>query len=77
MLDALHRATCATCPGSFDDDSVYEQLDAGREASSTRRRGIPFNRVFYLSTAPAFFPVIVGKLGEHGLDKHEAPRCGW
>ncbi len=31
----------------------------------------PFNRVFYLSTAPSFFPVIVGKLGEHGLDKHE------
>ena len=31
----------------------------------------PFNRVFYLSTAPTFFPVIVGKLGEHGLDKHD------
>ena len=33
--------------------------------------GITFNRAFYLSTSPAFFSVIVGKLGEHGLDSHE------
>ena len=29
------------------------------------------NRCFYLSTAPAFFPVIVGKLGEQGLHRVE------
>jgi glucose-6-phosphate 1-dehydrogenase len=57
-------------PGSFDDDSVYERLgEFAREFDD--EAGIPFNRVFYLSTAPAFFPVIVGKLGEHGLDSHE------
>ena len=29
------------------------------------------NRCFYLSTAPTFFPVIVGQLGEHKLTAHE------
>ena len=29
------------------------------------------NRCFYLSTAPTFFPVIVGKLGEQGLNRLE------
>jgi glucose-6-phosphate 1-dehydrogenase len=54
-------------PGSFDDDSVYEAI--AKEAEQfDEDAGITFNRVFYLSTAPAFFPVIVGKLGEHGLD---------
>jgi glucose-6-phosphate 1-dehydrogenase len=56
--------------GSFDDDGVYAMID--EEARQfDEEAGIPFNRVFYLSTAPAFFPVIVGKLGEHGLDRHE------
>ena len=58
-------------PGTFDDDSMYERLKELPRRSSTRTPGIAFNRVFYLSTAPAFFPVIVGKLGEHGLDEHE------
>jgi glucose-6-phosphate 1-dehydrogenase len=56
--------------GTFDIDSVYEQLD-GELKRFDEEAGIEFNRVFYLSTAPAFFPVIVGKLGEHGLDHHE------
>ena len=33
--------------------------------------GIDFNRVFYLSTAPEFFPVIIKQLGALGLDKKE------
>jgi len=34
---------------------------------------VPFNRVFYLATAPGFFPVIVSALGKAGLaDKHDA-----
>jgi glucose-6-phosphate 1-dehydrogenase len=57
-------------PGSFDDDTVYERLtEYAKEWDE--EAGIPFNRVYYLSTAPAFFPVIVGKLGEHGLDSNE------
>src|SRR5919197_1790844 len=57
-------------PGTFDDDNVYEQLEK-QAAEFDEEAGIPFNRVFYLSTAPGFFPVIVGKLGEHKLDAHE------
>src|SRR5919201_569024 len=57
-------------PGTFDDDNVYEQLDK-QAADFDEEAGIPFNRVFYLSTAPTFFPVIVGKLGQHHLDTHE------
>jgi glucose-6-phosphate 1-dehydrogenase len=57
-------------PGSFDDDAVYTQLETCA-AEWDHEAGIPFNRVYYLSTAPAFFPVIVGKLGAHGLDSHE------
>jgi glucose-6-phosphate 1-dehydrogenase len=56
--------------GSFDDDSVYEQVDKHCRAFD-EEGGIAFNRVFYLSTAPTFFPVIVGKLGEHGLNERE------
>src|SRR2546421_6051656 len=53
-------------PGSFDDDSVYEEL--GRTLTEfDERAGQPMNRVFYLSTAPQFFPVITGKLGSAGL----------
>ena len=57
-------------PGSFDDDSVYEKLDAYAKEWD-EEAGLPFNRVFYLSTAPSFFPVIVGKLGQHGLDRQD------
>jgi glucose-6-phosphate 1-dehydrogenase len=57
-------------PGTFDDDAVYRRVDEEAKAFDDEG-GIPFNRLFYLSTAPAFFPVIVGKLGEHELDRHE------
>src|SRR4051794_35862560 len=55
--------------GSFDDDSMYERLgkvteEVDREAESA------FNRLYYLSTAPSFFPVIAEALGKHGLNKH-------
>ncbi len=56
--------------GAFDEDDVYEQLKKAA-AEFDEQAGIQFNRVFYLSTAPSFFPVIVGQLGQHGLDHHE------
>ena len=56
--------------GTFDDDSVYERL-ANCALEYDEEAGIPFNRIFYLSTAPSFFPVIVGHLGQHGLDRRE------
>ena len=57
--------------GSFDDDAVYTELarDAGRVRPSRRAR--PLDRVFYLSTAPEFFPLIAGKLGAAGLNHAE------
>jgi glucose-6-phosphate 1-dehydrogenase len=56
--------------GSFDDESLYAKLhDAlgGIDASL----GTPLNRIFYLSTAPEFFPVIASQLGEAGLNAAE------
>jgi glucose-6-phosphate 1-dehydrogenase len=57
-------------PGTFDDDSVYDRLGEQLKEFDTDA-GIHYNRLFYLSTAPAFFPVIVGKLGDHGLSRHQ------
>ena len=60
-------------PGTFDVDSVFEAL-AGQLAEFDTLAGQPMNRAFYLSTAPDFFPVIVGQLGEHGLARHPRRR---
>ena len=57
-------------PGAFDDDEVYSELDRVLREFDDRARE-PLNRVFYLSTAPQFFPVIAGKLGQAGLAKCE------
>jgi glucose-6-phosphate 1-dehydrogenase len=57
-------------PGTFDDDGVFDKLEH-ELAEFDEEAGIVYNRVFYLSTAPSFFALIVGKLGEHGLDQIE------
>jgi glucose-6-phosphate 1-dehydrogenase len=57
-------------PGVFDDASVYETLKSTLDEFD-KGAGVRMNRCFYLSTAPAFFPVIVGQLGEHELCRHE------
>jgi glucose-6-phosphate 1-dehydrogenase len=57
-------------PGTFDDDSVYTTLDQELKKID-EAAGLAMNRVFYLSTAPSFFPVIVDKLGQHDLDRHQ------
>jgi glucose-6-phosphate 1-dehydrogenase len=57
-------------PGTFDDAAVFEQL-AGCLDEFDQAAGQRMNRCFYLSTAPAFFPVIVGQLGERKLHRHE------
>src|SRR5438270_1172157 len=55
-------------PGGFDEDKVYGEIgNTLREFDE--RAGEPLNRVFYLSTAPQFFPVIAGKLGGAGLSQ--------
>jgi glucose-6-phosphate 1-dehydrogenase len=53
--------------GTFDDQAAYATLAealAGFDADARQR----LNRCFYLSTAPMFFPVIVQRLGEAGLN---------
>jgi glucose-6-phosphate 1-dehydrogenase len=57
-------------PGTFDDASVYDTLGTTLDEFD-KAAGAPMNRCFYLSTAPMFFPVIVGQLGEHKLCRHE------
>jgi glucose-6-phosphate 1-dehydrogenase len=69
VLDKLLE-TVRYVPGTFDDGSVYERLDK-ELAEFDSEAGIEFNRLFYLSTAPAFFSVIVEQLGASGLNRHE------
>jgi glucose-6-phosphate 1-dehydrogenase len=56
--------------GTFDEEAVFAHLTE-ELAKFDEEAGIPFNRIFYLSTAPSFFSLIVKMLGEHGLDRHE------
>jgi glucose-6-phosphate 1-dehydrogenase len=57
-------------PGTFDDDRVYKELERTlREFDA--KAGNELDRVFYLSTAPQFFPVIVEQLGKAGLNRAE------
>ncbi len=55
-------------PGAFDDDEVYAQLHKVLREFD-KRAGQDLNHIFYLSTAPQFFPVIAGKLGAAGLNR--------
>jgi glucose-6-phosphate 1-dehydrogenase len=57
-------------PGAFDQQDMYERL-AQTCAAFDEEAGLALNRCFYLSTAPAFFPVIAEALGEHDLDARE------
>jgi glucose-6-phosphate 1-dehydrogenase len=56
--------------GAFDKDRVYSDIERVL-GEFGQRAGYPLNRVFYLSTAPQFFPVIASKLGTAGLDRTE------
>jgi glucose-6-phosphate 1-dehydrogenase len=56
--------------GTFDDGAVYDRVGATASAWD-EEAGIAFNRVYYLSTAPEFFPTIIRLLGEKGLDRCE------
>jgi glucose-6-phosphate 1-dehydrogenase len=58
--------------GTFDEDSVYTDLSQVLQELN-ERAGYELNRVFYLSTAPQFFPLIAEKLGAAGL--HRAGRA--
>jgi len=62
------------CDGEFDKPETYDKLKAALDKID-KERGTGGNRLFYLATAPEYFPVILNKLGEHGLAK--SPTGGW
>jgi glucose-6-phosphate 1-dehydrogenase len=69
VLDSLLK-NVRYVSGTFDDASVYQRLSEildGFESES----GEALNRLFYLSTAPGFFPVIVKELGTSKLAHHD------
>jgi glucose-6-phosphate 1-dehydrogenase len=71
VLDGL-TADARYVAGTFDDDRVYDEIDHAL-GQSEDDAGTRLNRVFYLSTAPQFFPVIADKLGYAGLERvHDA-----
>lgn len=50
----------------FHDDKGYDQLDLLLK-NLDAKHGTKGNRVFYLSTQPSFFPLIIEKLSKHKL----------
>lgn len=52
--------------GSFDDDKIYEKL-FGLLHEIDQEYSTGGNRLFYLSTAPSYFPLITEKLAQHHL----------
>jgi glucose-6-phosphate 1-dehydrogenase len=60
--------------GEFTDDATYVELKARLEAS--KAKGTQGNRVFYLSTPPTAFPIILQKLQQHGLIERQVQVAG-
>ncbi|HET9740262.1 MAG TPA: glucose-6-phosphate dehydrogenase [Solirubrobacteraceae bacterium] len=54
----------------FDDTEGYAKIGTALDALD-EEAGLPLNRVYYLSTAPEYFPVITEALKANGLDHHE------
>lgn len=53
-------------PFDFDNDTGYQELNQFLQQLDTKL-GTKGNRVYYLSTQPSFFPLIIKKLSEHRL----------
>ncbi len=52
--------------GNYDDPASYKALKERLDAID-KERGLPGNRVFYLSTPPETFPIAIKQLGAAGL----------
>ena len=59
--------------GDYDDPETYQHL-ARHLAQIEEQSGAPGNRLFYLSTPPFLYPVIVEQLRRAGLNRQER---GW
>jgi glucose-6-phosphate 1-dehydrogenase len=55
----------------FDDPKTYSKIRASLSREREKRGGGPENHVFYLATPPAADPLIVGMLGDAGLNREE------
>jgi len=53
-------------PGSFDEDSTFQQLSATLEELD-RVRATRGNRLFYFATPPSTFPTLLRQLQKHGM----------
>ncbi|MGI9539716.1 MAG: glucose-6-phosphate dehydrogenase [Miltoncostaeaceae bacterium] len=60
---------------SFDEAGAFDRLRALLDELDAER-GIPGNRVYYLATAPTFFPLIADNLGAAGLTEHDPDTGG-
>jgi glucose-6-phosphate 1-dehydrogenase len=69
VLSGLLKNVCYVT-GAFDDPDAYGRLRESLDRFD-EQMGRPLNRIFYLSTAPQFFPVITEQLGEAGLTESE------
>jgi len=69
VLDGL-TADMRYVSGSFDDPHAYAEIERAL-GEFAERAGGELDRVFYLSTAPEFFPVIATGLAEAGLNRIE------
>ena len=69
MLDGLlERMRYVSVP--FDDGEAYTQLGKAIEELD-EEAGQPLSRMYYLSTAPEYFPVIAEQLKAAGLHRHD------
>jgi glucose-6-phosphate 1-dehydrogenase len=59
--------------GVFENGKDYAAIRSFLEGME-RERGVPGNRIYYMATPPAAFPVIFDNLGRHGLAR--PPREG-
>jgi glucose-6-phosphate 1-dehydrogenase len=63
--------------GEYDDPQAYAAL-AARLADVERRHGLPAQRLYYLSTPPELFAVILARLGGAGLlARREGAAAPW
>lgn len=60
----------------FHEDAGYESLKEAL-AKIDEKWGTQGNRVFYLSTPPSYFPLIVEKLSQHGLIYNAEDASKW
>jgi glucose-6-phosphate 1-dehydrogenase len=60
--------------GDFDNDGTYTALKAKLDAAAAK--GTRGNRVFYLSTPPSVFPLVLQKLHQHGLIERATQGAG-